>query len=137
MANEKNLKTPSASEAREKGRRGGIASGKARRERKTLREELLYLLNTTIEVNNGEQKTMREIISVGLIKRAAEGDPNAYKTIRDTIGEDVISKIDITTNGESLPTTAPTSFNVVVDKDAAAIITSAGKCSILNKERNE
>lgn len=136
MANERNLKTPTAAEAREKGRKGGLASGKARRERKTLREELLYLLETEKEVANGEKKALREIISIGLIKRAAEGDPQAYKTIRDTIGEDVVAKIDVTSNGKPIQTTAA-SFNVVVDKDAAAIITSAGKCSINNTDSEE
>ena len=36
MANEQNLRVPTSEEAREIGRKGGIASGKARRERKTL-----------------------------------------------------------------------------------------------------
>ena len=48
MANERNLipnseRTPS--ELREMARNGGLASGEARRKRKTLKEELLLLLS--------------------------------------------------------------------------------------------
>ena len=45
MANEKNLKIPTSEEAREIGRKGGIASGKARREKKTIQKILDELLN--------------------------------------------------------------------------------------------
>ena len=51
MANEKNLKpVRSTSEARKKGKAGGIKSGKVRAERKTLKEELLY--NVPCNVDN-------------------------------------------------------------------------------------
>ena len=43
--NEQNLKRPTAEEAREKGRRGGKASGEARRRRKALKESMEILLN--------------------------------------------------------------------------------------------
>lgn len=82
---------PSAEKAREIGRKGGIASGIVRKARKTLREELLYLLDTTRKVKTGgkmSEKTLRELASVGLIERAVKGDPAAYKVLRETIGED-------------------------------------------------
>ena len=81
----------SSEEARENGQKGGIASGIAKRARKTLREELLYLLDTTRKVKTGgkmSEKTLRELASVGLIERAAKGDATAYKVLRETIGED-------------------------------------------------
>lgn len=77
--------------AREIGRKGGIASGVAKRARKTLREELLFLLDTTRKVKSGgkiSEKTMRELASIGLIERAIKGDATAYKVLRETIGED-------------------------------------------------
>lgn len=82
---------PSTEKAREIGRKGGIASGIAKRARKTLREELLYLLDTTRKVKTGgkmSEKTLRELASVGLIERAVKGDATAYKVLRETIGED-------------------------------------------------
>ena len=81
----------SSEKARENGQKGGIASGIAKRARKTLREELLYLLDTTRKVKTGgkmSEKTLRELASVGLIERAVKGDATAYKVLRETIGED-------------------------------------------------
>ncbi len=79
MANEKNLKpVQSEKEARELGKKGGIASGKARKERKALKEELLLLLS--------EGDTQKKI-SLSLIKEAMNGNTKAFEVIRDTIGE--------------------------------------------------
>ena len=65
-------------ERRENGRKGGIASGIARNERKTLKEQLLILLE------NGD--TQKEV-SLALISKALTGDTKAFEVIRDTIGE--------------------------------------------------
>lgn len=82
MANTQNLKpVQSKEEARERGKKGGIASGKARQERKALKEELLLLLQ-----NEETQKK----ISLALIQRAMLFDNmgnKAFEVIRDTIGE--------------------------------------------------
>ena len=77
--------------ARKVAKKGNEASTKAKRARKTLREELLYLLDTTRKVKSGgkmSEKTMRELASIGLIERAIKGDATAYKVLRETIGED-------------------------------------------------
>lgn len=79
MANEQNLKpVRTKSEARERGKNGGIKSGEVRKQRKTLKEELLLLLS--------EGQT-QEKISLSLIQEALEGNTKAYEIIRDTIGE--------------------------------------------------
>lgn len=91
MANEQNLRTPTSEEARERGRKGGIASGKARRERKTLKDELLLLLQ---EDDNNTK------ISVALLNKALMGDIQAFTTIRDTIGEKPTDKIEADVNSE-------------------------------------
>jgi hypothetical protein len=78
-------------EARELGRKGGIASGVARRERKTLKDELIMLL----EDDDNNLK-----ISVALLKRALDGDISAFTTIRDTIGEKPTDKIEADVNSE-------------------------------------
>lgn len=77
-------------EQREIARKGGIASGKARKERKELKEELLILLSK----GNTQEK-----ISLALIKKAMKGDTKAFEVIRDTIGEkpkDVVEVNDVT-----------------------------------------
>lgn len=90
MANEKNLKpVRTTSEARERGRKGGKKSGEARRQRKTLKEELLLLLE------DGDLQTR---ISLALIAEALHGNSSgsvtkAFATIRDTIGEKPLDKV--------------------------------------------
>lgn len=95
MANSENLKpVQSKSEAREKGKKGGIKSGEARRARKTLKEELLLLLKS----GNTQSK-----ISLALVQKAINGDIKAFEVIRDTIGEKPTDRQEITgKNGEAL-----------------------------------
>lgn len=84
----------SRDEAVKNGKKGGIKSGEVRRERKALKEELLYLL---------EQGNTQEKISLALIKQALKGNVKAYAMIRDTIGEKPIEKQEITgANGAPL-----------------------------------
>lgn len=83
MANNKNLIVPTSEQARELGRKGGLASAKARREKKTLKMELEALLEIMDEKGDSVQKKM----SFALIKKAIKGDVRAFETIRDTIGQ--------------------------------------------------
>ena len=86
MPNEQNLKLiRTTSEAREKGKAGGIKSGKVRKKRKTLKDELLLLLST----NNNQNK-----MSITLLQKAIAGDTKAFEIIRDTIGEKVADKLE-------------------------------------------
>ena len=87
MANEQNLKpVRTKSEARERGRNGDIKSGEVRGQRKTLKEELLILL---------EQKDYQEKISLALLEQAKKGNTKAYEIIRDTIGEKPKENINV------------------------------------------
>lgn len=90
MAGKENLKTPSTEEARERGRKGGIKSGKVRKERKKLKEELEILL--MLKDENGS--TNQEKMSLSLIKEALLGNTKAFEVIRDTIGENPKQKIE-------------------------------------------
>ena len=72
-------------EQRELARKGGIASGEARRRKKTLKEELIALLET----NDNNNK-----ISVAILNKALNGDIQAFTTIRDTIGEKPVDKVE-------------------------------------------
>ena len=87
MANEQNLKPfnkRTVSEQREIAKKGGKESGKSRRKRKALKEELLLLL----EEGDYQKKLCLSLIK-GAIKSAANGETKAFNTIRDTIGENV------------------------------------------------
>jgi hypothetical protein len=85
-ANVQNLRVPSSEEAREIGRKGGIASGEARQKRKALKEELLLLL--------AEGDTQKSV-TLALIEKAMGGDTKAFEVIRDTIGEKPVEKVVI------------------------------------------
>ena len=78
-------------EARERGRRGGIASGESRREKRTLRQCLEILLESPAP--EGHDGDNREAMSAALIKRALTGDVAAFSTIRDTVGEKPTDKL--------------------------------------------
>ena len=86
MANEQNLKPVSSKkEARERGRKGGLASVESRRKRKTLKEELLLMLS--------EGETQKSV-TIALIEKAMSGDTKAFEVIRDTIGEKPADKVE-------------------------------------------
>lgn len=89
----KNLKpVQSKEEAKKRGRAGGIKSGQVRRERKTLRDQLLALLSSG---------NMQDQIVLALINEAINGNnagsvTKAFETIRDTIGEKPADKVEQT-----------------------------------------
>lgn len=89
MANEENLRTPTTEEAREIGRKGGIASGKARRERKKFKEDLITALAT---MKDG--KTFQELGIEAIIRKFIDGDTKAFEIIRDTVGEKPVDKVE-------------------------------------------
>ena len=75
------------SEQVEIARLGGFASGEAKRKRKTIREELEFLLAKQLKNNKGEDISTREAISTAMIGQAIKGNVKAFIAIRDTIGE--------------------------------------------------
>lgn len=111
MTNIQNLKPPqSTEEARERGRKGGIASGKARRERKTMRQTLEYLL----EEKGKQGKTYRELATLGLIKGAVNGNSQNYKTILEITGE--LNSVDSSAINEGIQNIAKLINNPVVNR---------------------
>lgn len=57
---------------------GGKASGESKRARKTLKEELILVL---------EQGDNQKKVSMALLKKAVKGNVKAFEVLRDTIGE--------------------------------------------------
>ena len=99
MANEQNLNPiRTESEAREKGQKGGIASGESRRARKTLRAELEALLSqNTVDKKTGKEtdSTVQEAITAALVAKAMKGNTKAFEIIRDTIGEKPVERFSL------------------------------------------
>ena len=95
MANEKNLIRLSPSEAREYGRRGGKASGKARRRKADFRKTLNMLL--TAEIDSEEWKPVLEALGVectlesallmAQIKEAMQGNTKAAYFVAQYAGQ--------------------------------------------------
>lgn len=99
MANEKNLKTfaeRTESEQRELARKGGIASGKARREKADLRKQLqIWLESEAVKDKNGEPLTGAQLMVKVAVKEMSKGNPKFWEMIRDTAGFKPIDKIQI------------------------------------------
>ena len=89
MANEQNLQRLTTKKAREIGRKGGIASGKAKKEKKMLKELLEDALSKGTETDNEYIN-----ITLALIREANRGNVKAYEVIRDTLGQKPIDKVE-------------------------------------------
>ena len=102
MANEKNLvpfDERSEKEARELGQKGGIASGKARRRKKNLKQKMQLLLSLPAADNDQtelaamgidpEDMDNEMVLVKALFLAAAEGDTKAFDRIQDVLGRTV------------------------------------------------
>lgn len=106
MANEKNLvpftSDQNREEASKNGRKGGIASGKARRRKAKMRETLNRLLTMQVEVDglsdilrsDGGNSTYEEIVCMAMIERATKGDVKAFEAIARYSGQSVQIETD-------------------------------------------
>ena len=88
-------------EVREYGRRGGIASGEAKRRKKAIRETLDVLLAMPIKSGKaadvesiksfaavkGKNINIQEAIIISMIQKALKGDVRAAEWVRDTAGQ--------------------------------------------------
>ena len=80
----------------ERARNAGRKSGKVRAERKSLREELLQLLEQKIkDEETGEMITTQASMSMALILQALAGNTKAFEIVRDTIGEKPVDNLNI------------------------------------------
>ena len=78
----------SKEEVREIGRKGGIASGKARQEKATMKKTLELMLEEVAKIEgNDDNLTYKQLATLGLLKGAILGNSTNYKTILETIGE--------------------------------------------------
>ena len=100
MANEQNLKPfKTVKEARESGRKGGIASGQARKERKTIQKILNELLNVKCSDNTQfkriaqklgleSEKSIKELLTyLAIINTAKNANLDELSKLMKLIGE--------------------------------------------------
>ena len=95
MANEKNLIRLSPSEAREYGRRGGKASGEARRRKADFRKTLNMLLTAEIDSEEwkpvlealGVECTLESALNMAMIREGLAGNVKAYEAVAKYAGQ--------------------------------------------------
>ena len=102
MANEENLKIiRTESEAREKGRKGGIASGKARREKKAIKDIVELVLKMPLKDGkktsvdrikslasaNGQNISVQEALVLKTTQKALQGDIKALRLLLEMAGQ--------------------------------------------------
>ncbi len=96
MAKEENLRPIELShdEAVENGRKGGIASGKARKEKKLMKEALEELLAKEYTDKSGITLDGTTMLMVAAMNKAQKGDMRALEFIRDTVGQKPVERIE-------------------------------------------
>lgn len=102
MANEQNLRVPSSDEARELGRKGGIASGKARRKKADLKKAFNTILKADVANENiskqlealGFEATNEMALAMVMMQKAMKGNVKAFEQIARLVAIDTKDSLD-------------------------------------------
>lgn len=102
MANEQNLKVPSSKEARENGKKGGVASGKARRKKANLKKAFETILQADVASPNvkkqledmGFDTTNEMALAVVIMQKAMKGNVRAFEQISKLTTTDAKDSLD-------------------------------------------
>ena len=129
MANEKNLvpftSEQSHEEAVKNGRKGGIASGEAKRNRKMLRDCIDYLLereNSMVLDADGNPMSGAEQLAYNLFFKALE-EPDtakaakAFEVLRDTAGQKPVEKVQTTQTVVDLSAFSTEEIKAMLDEE--------------------
>ena len=95
MANEQNLRPGEYKLTHEEQKKGGIASGKARAEKRDLRKALEMLLEQTFTDKKGNTKTGAQAVTERLFSEVMKGNVKAFEVLRDTVGQKLPERIMI------------------------------------------
>lgn len=102
MGNEQNLRVPSSEEARELGRKGGIASGKARRKKADLKKAFNTILKADVANENiskqlealGFEATNEMALAMVMMQKAMKGNVKAFEQIARLVAIDTKDSLD-------------------------------------------
>ena len=94
------------------GKKGGIASGKARRERRDMQKRIQDIFNMPIRKGeagdfdslseaSGQNLTVMDACILALYQKAMKGDVRAFETLRDTAGMKPVERQEITAEVKS------------------------------------
>jgi hypothetical protein len=93
--NEQNLRPGEYKLTLEEQKKGGIASGKARAEKRDLRKALELLLEQTYTDKKGVTRTGAQAITEKLFSEVMKGNVKAFEVLRDTVGQKLPDRIMI------------------------------------------
>lgn len=95
MANEQNLRPSEYKLSVEEAKKGGKASGEARRRKRDIRLALEALLEKDFTDKHGQTMTGTEAIALKLMEKAMKGDTKAFEIIRDSVGQKPTEKLEV------------------------------------------
>lgn len=90
-------------ERRNNAQKAGLASGKSRQEKRHIQDALQKALSGKYEVGNAEKGETKvvggyEALAISMIQQAILGNVQAFKEIRDTIGEKPKEMLELESN---------------------------------------
>ena len=102
--------TRTKEEIREAARKGGIKSGETKRKRKRMTEAMKWLMQSKdifsdedirnklaeLGVIDKNDTTNAEVMAMVAMRKAAKGDVEALKFVRDTVGESPSNRVELT-----------------------------------------
>lgn len=102
MANEQNLRVPSSDEARKNGRKGGVASGVARRKKANLKKAFETILQAEVASPNvkkqleelGFDSTNEMALAMVMMQKAMKGNVRAFEQISKLTTTDAKDSLD-------------------------------------------
>lgn len=89
------LIVPTSEQARINGSKGGKASAKSKKDRKSLKLALEILLDKDFIDDELGRVNGAELIAMKQFERAIKGDTKAFETVRDTAGQKPVDKVMI------------------------------------------
>jgi hypothetical protein len=109
LKNTEKTRFKSGSKAVEAGKKGGVASGVAKREKKAMKDTLKALLTLPLDESQvadietikslaaleGKNITVQEAILLQQVKKAMDGDTKAAEYVRDTAGDKPTDKVEL------------------------------------------
>lgn len=116
MGRNESTRFKSGPKAAEAGRKGGIASGEAKRAKKTMQDFAKALLDATTTLKDGSQKENREMLVLAQFKKAVQdGDLNSAKWLTELVGEAPAKALELTGAHGTALHPEPVQIQVITD----------------------
>lgn len=94
MANEQNLRPGEYKLSQEEAKKGGIASGKARREKADLRRQIQIWMESEVATDkNGNPLSGAQYMAAVAVVEMKKGNPKFWELLRDTAGFKPVDKV--------------------------------------------